>query len=262
MHLDMRNQVAVVCGSSQGIGRAIAEGLAAEGASIALLARNRDLLNYVRDQLPSTETQSHAVFTADFHDPSQVAAVAQQIAERFATIHILVNNTGGPPPGLLIDAHPSAIESAFQLHLICNQILAQAFIPKMRDQRYGRIVNVISTSVKQPIPGLGVSNTIRGAVASWSKTLATELGPDGITVNNVLPGYTKTGRLSALLANRAKAAGVSEEQICQEMLVEIPARRFASPEEVAAAAVFLSSPAAGYINGINLPVDGGRTLCL
>jgi 3-oxoacyl-[acyl-carrier protein] reductase len=259
---DLLNQFAVVCGSSQGIGRSIAQGLAERGASVALLARNKNALDAVRDQLASSLGQVHTVWTADFLEKQQVAEVASRIAEEIPAIHILINNTGGPPPGPLLSADTQAIESAFQLHVLCNQVLTQAFAPKMIAQHYGRIVNVISTSVKQPIPGLGVSNTIRGAVASWAKTLATELGPSGITVNNVLPGYTRTARLSSLLSMRAKSSGMSEDDIEQGMLAEIPARRFASPEEIAAAAIFLASPIAGYINGINLPVDGGRTLCL
>jgi len=138
----------------------------------------------------------------------------------------------------------------------------QAVLPGMKRAGYGRIINIISTSVKQPIPGLGVSNTIRGAVANWAKTLAGELGPFGITVNNVLPGATCTARLDALIEGKAKKAGVTVAEIGEQMKAAIPARRFAQPEELACAVAFLASPSAGYINGINLPVDGGRTSCL
>lgn len=177
-------------------------------------------------------------------------------------VHILVNNTGGPPSGPLIEAEPQAFERAFANHVISNQLLVQAVLPGMKSSGYGRIINIISTSVKQPIPGLGVSNTIRAAVANWAKTLAGELGPFGITVNNVLPGYTDTARLGSLIQARAQRSGVPEDAVRREMISQIPLGRLARPEEIAAAVVFLASPDASYISGINLPVDGGRTQCL
>jgi 3-oxoacyl-[acyl-carrier protein] reductase len=151
---------------------------------------------------------------------------------------------------------------AFNSHLINNHILAQALVPGMKELGYGRIINVISTSVKQPLPNLGVSNTIRGAVASWSKTLAMELGAFNITVNNVLPGATETGRLDQIIKNKAAKVGVQSEDVRHEMANEVPMKRLGQPQEIAAAIAFLASPAASYINGINVPVDGGRTLCL
>jgi 3-oxoacyl-[acyl-carrier protein] reductase len=144
------------------------------------------------------------------------------------------------------------------MHLLCNHVLVQAVVPGMRAEGYGRIVNIVSTSVREPIPGLGVSNTVRAATAGWAKTLSKELGPYGITVNNILPGSTRTGRLESLLASRAKAAGTAEATIEQAMTAEIPLRRFAEPAEIAAAVAFLASPAASYITGVSLPVDGGR----
>lgn len=177
-------------------------------------------------------------------------------------MHILVNNTGGPPGGPIIDADTDEFLTAFNMHLVNNHQLTQAVVPYMKEAKYGRIINIISTSVKQPLNGLGVSNTIRGAVASWAKTMANELGQFGITVNNVLPGSTNTGRITSIIESRAQKSGRSQEEVKQEMEAEIPARRFAEPAEVAAAAAFLASPAAAYINGINVPVDGGRTGCL
>ncbi len=259
---ELIGHVAVVCGSTQGIGKAVAMELARRGASIALVARNADSLARARSELPAVPSQEHTIWVADFQDLDQVTAVSKALANAVPTARILVNNTGGPPPGPVLNADLLAFNRAFQNHLICNHLFTQALVPGMRGQGYGRIVNIISTSVKQPIPGLGVSNTIRGAVASWAKTLAAELGPFGITVNNVLPGYTRTARLDSLIQSKAREADISEEELIRRMQDEIPARRFAESSEIAAAVAFLVSSEAGYVNGINLPVDGGRTLCL
>ena len=262
MNLDLTGKRALVCGSSQGIGRAVAHELAALGAHVVLLARNPDTLRQVRDTLPRSEGQTHDFLAVDFEQPGKLRDEVQALVASGAAVHILVNNTGGPPGGPVFEARPEEFVQAFSNHLICNQILAQAVVPGMKTAQYGRIVNIISTSVKQPIPGLGVSNTVRGAVANWAKTLAEELAPFGITVNNVLPGATKTGRLQALIESRARKTGAEVEAVSREMLNQIPAGRFAEPEEVANAVAFLASPAAAYITGINLPVDGGRTRCL
>ncbi len=262
MKLEFIGKRAVVCGSSQGIGRAIAIELAGLGAGVTLVARNEKALNAVRLELDTKAKQVHSVIVADF---TKVALLKEKIGryvKKNEPAHILVNNTGGPPPGKAAEADPEAFLQAFSNHLICNQILLQALLPGMKAESYGRVINIISTSVKQPIPGLGVSNTTRGAVAGWAKTLADELGPFGITVNNVLPGFTETARLDALLAGKAKETGVEVAQLVEQLRAEIPARRFARPEELAYAVAFLASPAAAYINGINLPVDGGRTLSL
>jgi 3-oxoacyl-[acyl-carrier protein] reductase len=176
--------------------------------------------------------------------------------------HVLVNNTGGPAGGPIFSAEIEEFERAFTQHLKCNHLLVQAVVPFMKTQCFGRIVNIISTSVKQPLDGLGVSNTVRGAVASWSKTLANELGQFGITVNNVLPGATGTERLSEIIKNKAHRTGMSFEAVSAAMKNAAPAKRFAQPEEVAAAIVFLASEKASFINGINVPVDGGRTKSL
>ena len=253
---------ALVCGSTQGIGRACAEALAAEGAELVLLARNADKLRAVREGLPGSEGVRHDQLTADFADPEKVRQVVLDYLAGHPPIHILVNNTGGPPPGRAIDATEAAFLSAFGMHLLCNHALVQALVPGMRAAGYGRIVNIVSTSVREPIPGLGVSNTIRAATAGWAKTLSRELGPDRITVNNVLPGSTRTGRLESLITNRAKAAGTGEAEIALAMQAEIPLRRFAEPREIAAAVVFLASEAASYITGVSLPVDGGRLASL
>lgn len=258
MDLNLKGKAAMVAGSTQGIGKAIAIELANLGASVTLLARNEEKLKEVKADLFHASGQNHQYLVADFDQPQKLKHLLEEHIEA-NQYHILVNNTGGPPAGQAIDADLESFRIAFNQHLICNQILAQALVPNMRKASYGRIINVISTSVKAPIPGLGVSNTIRGAVGNWSKTLATELGPYGITVNNILPGATATQRLTSIIENKAKKLGKTKDEVEEEMKHEIPARRFASPEEVAAAAAFLASPAAAYINGINVPVDGGRT---
>jgi 3-oxoacyl-[acyl-carrier protein] reductase len=263
MNLSLTGKKAFVCGSTQGIGKAAAVELAALGASVVLVARSKEKLEAVLDELDASQGQKHAYIAADFNDPNALkTTVAEYLASDPAPVHILVNNTGGPAGGRAIDDDPQKFIDTFNAHLVCNQILAQALVGGMRAEKYGRIINVISTSVRQPIAGLGVSNTIRGAVASWAKTLATELAPDGITVNNVLPGSTSTGRLESIIETKAAKAGKSVEEVTEEMQREVPAGRFGTAEEIANAIAFLASPAAGYINGINLPVDGGRTGCL
>ncbi len=262
MNLDLAGKRALVGGSSQGIGLAAAVELARLGASVTLLARNGEALAKASLELPRERGQTHGFFLADFTDPVQVEGAVTAWLKQGGGAEILVNNTGGPPPGPAHLANTDEFLAAFQNHLVVNQLLVQKLLPAMQAAKYGRIINVISTSVKQPIRGLGVSNTIRGAVANWAKTLAAELGPFGITVNNVLPGATRTGRLDSIIANDAKRHQKSEEEISGQMLQSIPAGRFAEPAEIGAAIAFLASPAAGYINGINLPVDGGRTQCL
>lgn len=258
MDLNLSGRHALVCGASEGIGRAAAHELALLGAGVTLLARRAEVLAEVAAGLPTiTPGQSHGWLAADLAEPAAVQAGVGALVAK-SPVHILINNTGGPPGGRAIDAGAAAYLDAFQHHLLANQLLAGLVVPGMRDAGWGRVVNVISTSVKEPIPNLGVSNTIRGAVASWAKTLSRELGADGITVNNVLPGYTRTRRLQQILDDRSAASGKDEATIAAGMLATVPAGRFADPGEVAAAIAFLASPAAGYISGVSLAVDGGR----
>jgi 3-oxoacyl-[acyl-carrier protein] reductase len=259
MNLDLKNKRAIVCGSTQGIGKAIAVELAALGASVTLVARSEDKLKEVTQELDQAQGQQHNYIVADFANPDEVQQQIQAYVQEQEEVHVLVNNTGGPPGGPITDAKPEEFLKAFNMHLINNHQLVQAVVPLMKKAGYGRIINIISTSVKEPIAGLGVSNTTRGAVASWAKTLANELGQFGITVNNVLPGSTKTSRIYSLIDSKAEKSGRSKEEVQQEMENAIPARRFAEPDEVAAAAAFLATPAAAYINGVSLAVDGGRT---
>lgn len=249
----------MVCGASDGIGKAAAHELARMGARIVLVARNQEKLNKVKQELSTSHNQKHDLLVADFNDPIALEQKVLEFLDHGNQVSILVNNTGGPPGG---PAHKAPLEeyiAAFRQHLLCNQLLVSMVLPGMKESGYGRIINVISTSVKAPLPNLGVSNTIRGAVANWSKTLANELGEFGITVNNVLPGATETGRLTSIISNKAEKTGKSEKEIAKSMASAVPLQRFAAPEEVANAIAFLASPSASYISGINLPVDGGRT---
>ncbi|MBT6881951.1 MAG: SDR family oxidoreductase [Flavobacterium sp.] len=258
MELGLQNKNALVCGSTQGIGKATAISLAKEGVNITLIARNETVLQEVLKELPQNGQQKHGYLVADFSQPDQVKDVVS-INNSF---HILINNTGGPKSGAIINASVEEFSAAFQMHVLVNQILVQAVVPFMKKQCFGRIINIISTSVKEPIPGLGVSNTIRNAVANWSKTMAGELAEFGITMNNVLPGFTDTARLDQIIKIKAAGANTSVEKMAQIMKDYVPAKRFAKPEETANAVTFLASDSASYITGINLPVDGGRTKSL
>ena len=256
---DLTGKRALVCGASRGIGRACAAELAGRGAAVTIAARDAEALAKAVGELPGS---GHASIAADLGDPEAARDRFEAHLASWGSVEILVNNSGGPPPGPVREATAEALRAAFAQHLLANQILAGLVVPGMVEAGYGRIVNIISTSVKEPIAGLGVSNTIRGAVASWAKTLAREVAPHGVTVNNVLPGATFTERLDSLLEAWADRDGLSRSEFEARFLLKIPAGRFARPEEIAAAVGFLASPAAGYVNGINLPVDGGRTSCL
>jgi 3-oxoacyl-[acyl-carrier protein] reductase len=258
---NLSGKTALVAGSTQGIGLASAQALAAQGANCVLIARNEAALKETVATLDMQQGQKHQYLVADFQNPENVKAVVEAFVKQ-SPVHILVNNSGGPAAGPVADAKPEAFLAAFNQHLICNHLITTAVMQGMKNANYGRIINIISTSVKIPLKNLGVSNTIRGAVASWAKTMANELGSFGITVNNVLPGATATGRLDAIINNKVSKTGVSHEEAEKEMLDEIPAKRFGKPEEIAAVVAFLASPAAAYINGVSIPVDGGRTGCL
>ena len=257
--MTLTDKTALVCGASQGIGEATAHALAADGCRVIAFARSREKLAAVVASLPGS---GHVVLAGDIGDHASLRREATALLEAHGPIQILINNTGGPKPGPISEAEDTAFLSGFQNHILAASNLVKCLLPGMKQTGYGRIINVISTSVKVPIPNLGVSNTIRGAMASWAKTLSVEVAPFGITVNNILPGFTATPRLHALIEGAAARTGKSVEETTRLWQGSVPARRFAEPAEVAAAAAFLASPRAGYINGINLPVDGGRTGCL
>jgi len=258
LSLDLTGKTALIGGSTQGIGLASAQALASLGASCVLISRNEEKLKAAIKTLEVRGTQLHQYLVADYAHPEQVQDVVAAFVKD-NTVHILVNNSGGPAGGPITKAKPEEFLHAFQQHLICNHIITTLVAEGMKGEGYGRIINIISTSVKIPLKDLGVSNTIRGAVASWAKTMANELGQYGITVNNVLPGATSTERLATIVGNKSAKTGKSAEEVEKEMLAEVPARRFGRPEEIAAMVAFLASPAAAYVNGTSIPVDGGRT---
>jgi 3-oxoacyl-[acyl-carrier protein] reductase len=262
MNLDLKGKNALVCGASQGIGRAIAMELALLGANVTLLARNQAALEEVQHSLPKSSAQQHEVLAADFSYIEELEKKVAAYVKNNPPLHILINNTGGPKGGPVTEAKLEEFMQAFSNHILGNQLMVQSLLPGMKKEAYGRIINISSFSVKEPIAGLGVSNTIRAAVTAWAKTLAAETGKYGITVNNVLPGYTRTGRLESLVEGKAGASGKKQEEIESEMTRGIPLGRFALPEEVAAAAAFLATPAAAYITGTSILVDGGLTRAL
>lgn len=258
MNLSLEGKNALICGGSQGIGFAIAEELAIMGANCILLSRSQDSLRISASMLDTSIRQTHSYHAIDFNDLQGVKDLVQKITTD-KTIHVLINNSGGPAAGPITEAAEDQFLQAFNQHLVINHILTRAVMHGMKKDGYGRIINIISTSVKIPLKNLGVSNTIRGAVASWAKTMANELGAFGITVNNVLPGFTRTRRLETLIENTANKGNVLVSMVEKNMMEEVPLKRFGEPSEIAAMAAFLASPAAAYVNGTSIPVDGGRT---
>lgn len=243
---------ALVCGASQGIGAASATALAELGAQVVVVARNSVELTKIKESLPGS---GHQMCVLDLSKTEEIENKLRPLLP----FHIVVNNSGGPAGGPITEASSENFLTAFAQHILSAQKIAQLVLPGMKEAGFGRFIQIISTSVKAPIPGLGVSNTVRGAMANWAKTLSLEVGPFGITVNNVLPGYTRTPRFDSLKKSTAQKNQSSETQVEEQWKKTTPLGRIAEPSEVAAAVAFLASPAASYISGINLPVDGGRT---
>lgn len=259
MNLHLTGKTALVCGASQGLGLASAIELALLGANVVVASRSVEKLKTAIRQLDTSKGQQHSYLLLDLSAPESVKQSVQEYLDEDNTIHILINNAGGPPAGPMTDTDAGEIEKAFRTHVISSHLLAQLLIPDMKDAGYGRIINIVSTSVKQPIHGLGLSNVVRAAVANWAKTMANELGRYGITVNNVLPGNINTERLDYVFEKQASELKIDKQIVLQNAVASIPAKRIGEPEEFGAAVAFLCSPAASYINGINLPVDGGKT---
>lgn len=259
MNADLNGKRALVGGASQGIGRSTALALAESGAKVIAMARSRDKLESLVAELPG---DGHKVLALDIADRDKLSSELDKIISEVGAIEILICNSGGPKGGPIADVDEETFVQSFANHVLVNSLMVKKLLPGMKEKKYGRVINIISTSVKVPIPNLGASNTIRGAVANWAKTLSMEVAPFGITVNNVLPGFTDTPRLAALIEGAAGKAGKSVEEMTEIWKGRVPMARFAKPEETAAAIHFLASPMAGYISGINLPVDGGRTVCL
>lgn len=255
MSQTLQGRHALVCGASQGIGQACAEALAHAGASVTVLSRSAEALEQARASLPG---DTHTCLACDLNDYARVGDLVAQHIGQHGPVHILINNSGGPKSGPILDATPDDFLAGLTPHVLGGQSMVQAVLPGMRAAGYGRIINIVSTSVVTPIMGLGVSNTVRGAINNWMRTLAAELGPDGITVNNILPGFVGTDRLSSLIQARAEKTGSTPEDIEAGWMNSIPMGRFADPKEVGDVCAFLASPAAAYVTGVNLPVDGGR----
>lgn len=254
MNLNLENKHALVCGGSKGIGAAMASALAQEGANVTLVSRNEEKL---KAQLHTLMGTGHSYRIADLNEPSDLDHLVQGLANE--PVDIVINNTGGPAPGPISDADAGEFQSALNRHLYASHAIMQAVLPYMKQQLFGRFINVISTSVKIPIPGLGVSNTTRAAMASWAKTLSNEVAPYGITVNNILPGAVDTSRLNDIIQNIANKSGEHPEHTAEAMKKTIPAGRFGRPDELGDLAAFLASDKAAYITGVSIPVDGGRT---
>lgn len=259
MNLDLTNKTALVCGASQGLGLASATELALLGANVVAVSRSEEKLKAAARQLDISKGQQHNYLAMDLSEPEAVKKTMSGFLANGDVIHILINNAGGPPAAPMIETDAAEMEKAFRTHVISSHLLAQLVVPGMKTAGFGRIINIVSTSVKQPINGLGISNLVRAAVANWAKTLANEISSYGITINNVLPGFTNTDRLNYLFSKQASDRGLTKEDIFEMTISAIPAKRIGEPEEFGAAVAFLCSPAAAYINGVNLPVDGGRT---
>ncbi|OGU58124.1 MAG: hypothetical protein A2X64_05655 [Ignavibacteria bacterium GWF2_33_9] len=257
MKISLINKNAIIGGSSQGIGEAIAHKFAESGANLLLLARNEDNLKKVISGLPRSEGQFFDYAVVDFSNLENLQKVIQQKKSQYGKFHIVVNNTGGPKPAPAHKSETSDYTAALQMHLLAYHTILQEVVDDMKSEKFGRIINITSVGAKQPVDNLGVSNAVRGAVSAWSKTLSRELGPHGITVNNILPGYINTERLQSLFSNISERTGKKISEVVQDKIQEIPAGRLGNAEEIASAACFLASDFASYVNGINFPVDGG-----
>lgn len=261
MDFGIVGRTALVAASSKGLGRAVAEELAAEGARVVLCARGAEALEATRAALADSGAEVTAV-AADLTDPLQVERVIEVGVQAFGPIDILITNTGGPPPGPFESHTPEAWSEAVRQNLDSVLNLTRSVLPAMKERRWGRIITITSVAVKQPVDGLILSNSIRAAVTGFAKTLANEVAPFGITVNNVMPGYTRTERLDQLAADIAERSGGSVEDAFSAWEGQIPLGRVGDPREFAALVAFLASERASYITGTSIAVDGGAIKAL
>lgn len=256
MNLDLSGKRALVCGASDGLGLASAIEIASLGGSVTLLSRSEERLAQALKKLPSVKVGSHSTVACDLGSRPDVAALCKKLAGD-EPHHILVCNSGGPVSGLPTESQEEQYHAAFQAHLFSAKSLAEALIPGMKTSQFGRIIHITSVAAKQPILNLPISNTVRAAIAGWSKTLSLEVAKFGITVNNVLPGYTETDRLNELFTASAKRMSKSVKEVSDAVVAEIPMGRFGKPEELGAVVAFLATPAAAFVTGASIPVCGG-----
>jgi len=257
MELGLKDKIALVAASSKGLGRASAEAIAQEGGKVTICARDEAALNKTAAEIVAATGAEVLAIAADMASAADIQKVVQRTVDRFGGLHILVSNAGGPPPGYFPDFDDAQWDSAINLSLMSTVRLIRAVLPYMKQAQWGRIINVTSISVKEPIDNLVLSNSIRAAVHGLAKTLANQVGKDGITVNNVLPGYTLTDRVKQLAVALAEQRGTTPEEVVANLGTPIPLGRVAQPEEFGAVVAFLASEKASYITGSSIPVDGG-----
>ena len=257
MDLGLRGKIALVAASSKGLGRAVAEELAAEGAHLVMCARGKDTLEQTAESIRQKAAVKVIAVAADVSDPNDAARVVKAAFDEFGRVDILVTNSGGPPSAPFESLTPEIWDAATRLLLKSAVELTRAVLPGMKERRWGRILNVTSIAAKQPIEGLMLSNSLRAAVIGFARTLANEVAPFGITVNNLLPGYTRTDRVQELARAAGGKAGGSSTDILAKWEKEIPMGRLGEPREFAALAAFLASERASYITGSSIAVDGG-----
>jgi len=257
MDLGIRGKVAIVTASSRGLGRAVAEELATEGVTLVLCARDKSSLEATAESIRQTRGASVTSIVADVSDPADIERVWECARGAFGRVDILVNNAGGPPAGPFESHPPSAWSDALKLNFESAVNMTRAVLPGMKERRWGRIINITSIAVKQPVDNLILSNSVRAAVTGFARTLANEVASYGVTVNNVMPGYTLTDRISDLASSNAAQRGVSADSIVATWETQIPAGRLGTPAEFAAMVTFLASERASYTTGASIPVDGG-----
>lgn len=257
MDLGLRGRVALVAAASKGLGRAVAEELAAEGARVAICSRDAAAIEAAAREIAAATGAEVWGMACDVSRTADVAAFADAALLRYGRVDIVVTNSGGPPPGRFDQHGPEAWRAASELLLMAPIEFARRLLPGMRERKFGRILNITSIAVKQPIDGLVLSNSLRAAVTGWARSLANEVAAEGITVNCLMPGFTRTERMVELAEATAARDGITPAEANARWEREIPMRRLAEPREFAALAAFLASERAGYITGTSIPVDGG-----